>query len=378
MALTLGYKQALHLKLQPVGYKNFLGLVDKEPVLERGRKLLNDNRHPDVDEHESCCYLGINYTDWVQAYGEEAAARNYAEGGRRSFLPLRFMGKVIDHLRPSVVVSTSSPRSEQAAIEAAVKRGIPSLTMMDLFALPHDLFLQQKVHADRITVLSEFVKRNLVTAGIEDSRIKVTGCPAYDPMFDSANIEAGQAFRSKMGWDGLRVVMWAGNLEEDGPGVTQEYRGTALGIEVEKRLRAWVGSHPDTALLVRYHPNQYHYFPRLEDHPRVYVSNPAADRLHPQLHAADVVIVQTSTVGFEAALIGKRVLALSFSPMVKNFKFDYGELGLGESVSSMSDLTMTIENSPTIARDCSAFPPPGLATPRVARVILSLLSPKKN
>jgi hypothetical protein len=373
LALTLGYKQALGLGLRPLGYRDLLFLADEAEVLRRGSAIAGENSHPDVDPHESLCYLGINYIEWVETYGEAGAAQRYAALGRRGFLPLNFMGKVIDHLRPSLVVSTSSPRSEQAAIEAAVARGIPSLTMMDLFALPHDIFLRQPVHAACITVLSEMVKQNLIQAGIEASRIVVTGCPAYDPMFDPANQAAGRELRQRLGWEGLKVVMWAGNLEEDGPGVTDQYRGTNLGVAVERQLRQWVDSRPDAALLVRYHPAQYHLFPDLGRHPRVYVSNPGADRLQPQLHASDIVLVQTSTVGFEAALVGKRVLTLSFSPLVLNFDFDYGRLGLGESVPSLEQLIPVIETGQGPARDGSAFPPPGLATPRVVEVIQTLL-----
>jgi len=312
MALTLGYRQAGRLGLVPVGYRDFTSLVDLPRVRAYGQSLFNGNCHPDVDEEESLCYLGINYAEWVDRFGEADAAENYAVAGRRGFLPLDFIGRVIDHLRPAVVISTSSPRSEQAAIDAAVARGIPSLTMMDLFALPHDNFLRQSVYADRITVLSEFVRNNLVSAGIEASRIEVTGCPAYDAMFDPANAEAGRRLRESLGWQDCRMLMWAGNLEEDAPNGDDRYRGTGLGIMAQEKLRGWVESHPDAALLIRYHPNQYHLFPLPAPHPRIHFSNPASDKLQPQLHAADILLVQTSTVGFEAALIGKRLLPCHF------------------------------------------------------------------
>lgn len=372
LALTLGYKQALGLGLQPKGYRDFLHLVDGARALAKGRELLGANSHPDVDDHESCCYLGVNYLEWVETYGEEEASRRYAAGGRRSFLPVRFLGRVIDELAPSVVVSTASPRSEQAAIEAAAQRGIPSLTMMDLFGLPHDNYLRNKVFADRITVLSGFVRNNLMAAGIEGDRIAVTGCPAYERLFEPGAAQAGSALRQALGWEGLEVAMWAGNIEEPGPGVTPEVAGTALAVDVERRLREWVYGNPRAALLVRYHPSQYHLFPDLGAHPRVYRSVPTADPLVPQLHASDLVIVQTSTVGFEAALIGRRVLSLSWSPMVRNTDFDYGRIGLGESVERAEDLIATINRGRTSAIDRSVFPPDGLATPRVAAEIMAL------
>ncbi len=374
LALTLGFKQAKDMGLNPLGYHNFLHLIDRKSALAYGSELLDENNHPDVDPFESQCYLGVNFQEWVETYGEKAAFEKYRLGGRRSFSPVRFLGSVIDELRPSVVVSTGSPRSEQAAIAAAVKRGVPCLTMVDLFGLPHDSYLRNEVFANRITVLSEFVRGNLISAGIDPARIVVTGCPAYESLFDVAHQIAAEKLRASLGWGGLRVVMWAGNFEEPGAGVPTDLAGTSLALDVERRLRSWVAHHPQTALLIRYHPSQYHLFPDLGDQPRVYRSTPTEDPLAPQLHLADTLVVQTSTVGFEAALIGKRVLCLSYSPMVINLDFDYGRLGLGKSVEHANEICAALDSNLVMNMNTSAFPPPGLASPRVSAEIMALLA----
>lgn len=373
MALTLGLKQAQAMGLNPVSYRDYLHLVDTERALAFGRELLVGNNHPDVDASESVAYLGINFLDWVERFGLQQAQQLYAAGGRRAFLPLNFIGKVIDELRPNLIISTASPRSEQAAIEAGAARGIATMTMMDLFALPHDNFRRNTVFADRITVLSEFARSNLVDAGVDADRIAVTGCPAYDKLFDPVQAQAGADWKRSMGWQDKRVVMWAGNLEEAAPNVPAHYLGAGLGLLVERQLRAWVAANESLALVVRYHPNQYHLFPDLGAQDRVYTSNPRQDALHPQLHAVDCVVTQTSTVGFEAVLIGKRLVALSFSPWAINFDFDYGKLGLGESVSSLDGLTAVLnrENAPPIA--AGLLPPQGPATPRVLQHVMQLL-----
>ena len=373
MALTLGYRQAQRLGLDPVGYKDFLHLVDSEKALAYGRGLLLGNSHPDVDDAESAAYLGINYLEWVEQYGDEVARQRYGAGGRRSFSPLRFIGRVIDEIGPALVVSTASPRSEQAAIEAGVARGIPTMTMMDLFALPHDNFRRSTVFADRITLLSEFARDNLLEAGVDGARLVVTGCPAYDKLFEPEPAQAGREWKRAMGWEGLHTVMWAGNLEEAAPNVPAEYLGAGLGRLVEERLRRWVAADPSVALVVRYHPNQYYLFDQLGPQERIYVSNPTQDLIHPQLHACDSIVTQTSTVGFEGALIGKRLLALSFSPWVINFDFDYGKLGLGESVPSLDALVPMLRTPPLRREDLRAFPPPGVATPRVLAQMLELM-----
>lgn len=373
MALTLGLKQAQTLGLNPVSYRDFLHLVDSEQALAFGRELLHENNHPDVDESESMAYLGINFLEWVDSLGLHEARRRFAAGGRRTFLPLKFIGKVIDQLHPDLIVSTASPRSEQAAIEAGVARGIPTMTMMDLFALPHDNFRRNTVFADRITVLSEFARNNLLDAGIEAGRVVVTGCPAYDKLFDPAQASLGSDWRRSMGWQDKRVVMWAGNLEEAAPNVPAHYLGVGLGVLVEQQLRAWVASDPNVALLVRYHPTQYHLFPDLGTQDRVYVSNPRHDALHPQLHAVDCVVTQTSTVGFEGVLIGKQLLALSFSPLAINVDFDYGRLGLGKSVLALDDMVPMLKQPVKAPDSQGMLPPPGRATPRVVQQVFSLL-----
>ena len=70
LALTLGHKQARRLGLDPRGYRDILHLVDRDAILARGQQLLAGNSHPDVDDFESQCYLGINYQEWVDAHGD--------------------------------------------------------------------------------------------------------------------------------------------------------------------------------------------------------------------------------------------------------------------------------------------------------------------
>jgi hypothetical protein len=373
LALTLGYKQSLAMGLRPLGYKDLLHLVDRERALEYGRQLWPDNRHPDVDELESCSYLGMNYLEWVETHGEDGAARQYAEKGRRGFLPVRTMGKVIDWLKPGVVVSTSSPRSEQAAIEAAVQRGVPSLTMLDLFANPHDTYLHHDVYADRITTPSPLAARQLLAAGIDEHRIRVTGCPAYDYLRDPTHAGEGDALKRSFGWGGLSVLLWAGTMEAERPGIRADYEGTGLCVMVEKRLRAWVAQRPGVALIVRYHPTQYHLYPDFGSQDRVYVSNPLRDPLRAQLHAADTVLVQTSTVGFEGAVMGKRLLNLAFSPTVIETEYDFSKLGLGEAVPSLDELEAVLDRPRAWVDDLGGLPPQGRATPRVAAEIRSMM-----
>lgn len=371
IALTIAHKKAVQMGLTPLGYQDFLPLLgdQAEAVLARGRALIAGNTHPDVLPHETCCYLGINYQEWVDELGEEGAAQRYAQRGRQGFMPVGFMGQILDALQPGAVVATSTPRSEEACIRAAVARGIPTLTMVDLFAPPSDPFLRRPVHADRITVISSEVKERFLAAGLADGQVVVTGSPDFDELFHPDVVQAGLDFRARKGWLNRKVILWAGILEP----MHADLPGAALGTAVEEQLREWVRNHDDAALIVRYHPGQYHEFPTLENQECVHLSDPGSQPMATVLHASDVVIHQVSTVGLQAALLGKRVLHLEFSAWVRQADFDLSSLGPSEGVASLADLVPTVESSPSVRTTSSMTVPSGPVAGRVAAEVLTLL-----
>lgn len=288
-------------------------------------------------------YLGFNFLEWVDAGGEDRAWERWTATGRQGFLPVQFFVRVLQQLSPDVVVTTNSPRSEQAAIEAASQLGIPSLSMVDLFALPGDLYSQRRVHASRITVLAEATRSNLLAAGIEAQRVVVTGNPAMDAIALPAAAEAGKCWRAARGWTpDARVVLWAGHKEPDDASHAS-WAGCALGDTVQQRLLLWVAEDALAHLAIRYHPNEWHEFSQPPLHPRIHWSQPDAEPLLPVLMGSDAVVVQASTVGVQAFVAGKRLICLGFSPLVQRTGMDYGKLGFGESVGSLEALVQALQ-----------------------------------
>lgn len=336
MALTTAAKVARQSGEHPLGYADFLTGPDAQAARGWGERLLPGNQHPDVDRDESVAYLGLNFMEWVEALGEEGAWQRWQTAGRHGFLPVRFFTRVLRELQPDAVVATNSPRSEQAVLAAAAALGIPSLSMLDLFGLPGDPFLARPVQADRITVLSAGVKDNLVRAGIAADRIAVTGNPAFDVLSQPAAVAEGQAWRAARGWQDKQVVLWAGDREPDD--ADPAWAGTALGERVQAMLFDWLQRHDDACLAIRYHPNEWHRFSRLPDHPRLHWSQPGQEDLTPVLMAADQVVVQITTVGVQAYTAGKRLINLGFSPTVKRTGLDYARLGMGEAATSLAQL----------------------------------------
>ncbi|MES2975040.1 MAG: UDP-glycosyltransferase [Pseudomonadota bacterium] len=375
LALTTGYAKAQRAGLNPVGYRDLVHLVDSpEEVMAWGERLAPENSHPEVDHQESILYLGVGYMQWVRDHGAVEAERLYRDVGRRGFLPLSFMSKVIQHFAPDAVVTTNSPRTEQASIEAAVALGIPVLAMIDLFGLAYDPFVSRTIHADRTAVISEAAKRNVVAAGFDPARVVVTGNPAFDSLVSPESRAKALKFVQELGWAGKKIVLLAGQLEEL-PGTPEAWQGPGLVMEAETLLRQWVSERDDRALIVRYHPNEFQSFPVRGEQPRVYWSHPVNDPLHPALLAAQVVIVQTSTVGLEAVISGARLLSLSYSPAVTPERWDYGALGLGVPVEAPGKLVPLLEDAlraPPRSTDDYCV---GRAAANVARETISLFRP---
>ena len=371
MALTTAFAVAKAAGESPIGYRDFAVGPDAGRALDYGRQLLAGNTHPQVANEESVAYLGFNFAEYVDTFGEAQAWLRWQASGRQGFLPVEFFKRVLRKIRPDVLVSTNSPRSEQAAIEAAEALGIPSLSMVDLFALPGDPFLQRRVHATRITVLAESVRVQLLAAGVDAQRVVVTGNPAMDAMALPESVDAGLRWRQERQWSpGVKVALWAGH-KEPADAQPSAWAGTGLGEAVQQRLMQWVEEDHRAHLAIRYHPNEWHEFAAPAAHPRVYWSRPDKEPLLPVLMGSDVVVVQATTVGAQAHAAGKRVIGLGFSPLVQRSGMDYGRLGLGEEVGNLDELVAALQGAASSAkrtsrRECAP------AAPAVASLIVSL------
>jgi hypothetical protein len=343
LALTTGAIVAQRAGESPLGYKDFADLPGSAQALCWGRQLHDGQAHPDVTDEETHAYLGFNFSEWVAECGEAAAWARWGSQGRQGFLPVNFFMALLERERPDVLVTTNSPRSERAAIIAAARLGVPSLSMLDLFALPGDPYLERNLHADRLAVLSVAARDNLVRAGVAPGRITVTGNPAFDAFVAPAARDAGTAWRELKGWRDYHVVLWAGHREpaDAQPGALA---GIGLGRSVQQRLQDWVYSHNGVALAVRYHPNEWHDFPPPPRHPRIHWSVPSEDPLLPVLMGADQVVVQATTVGAQAYAAGKRVAALAYSPLVLRTGMDYASLGMAQRVADIDSLVPVLEN----------------------------------
>lgn len=326
------------------GFRELIGPGDEE-ALRWGEKLAQENHDPcaGVAWEESVAYLGLCYHDLELRLGVDQARELYQAKARHAFLPLNPLRRWLHRLQPDLVVATSSPKSERAAILTAQQQGIPTAILIDLFGLEHE-FLSDRDYADRVCVLAPSVRDSFVSRGRRPEQLVVTGNPAFDRLDDARHASHGAQLRKKHGWENCQVILWA-----DTPGFSNANRERIL-----RELVSFQQRDPSYRIVYRPHPNMGSALPQLPA--GVFLSDGSID-LPAQLHAAQVVLTTISTVGFEAALLDKPLVKLQFTdphgPLYDELlaKLDrsgpYEEMGLALPVRRLEDLEGAIRASLT-------------------------------
>lgn len=333
LGLTTAQADLASHGLDYFGFAELEGAHDPQ-VQAWGRELAGpETSQSVVPYHESVAYHGLNFRDLVTTLGENAAREHYARHGRQSFLPVATMEALLKRLRPQIVVSTNSPRSEQALFIAARNLGIPSLCLVDLFAMQEIKWISQPRYASTICVLNEEVASFFAEHGCDPQTIVVTGNPAFDNLYAPETAAAGLALRAQKGFgDKDKVILWASNVEPTRHPFSDAIGDPALPRRIEAELRRIVAGREGWHLFVRYHPSEKIDF---EPGPNVSQST-RVESLHALVHAVDAVVVMTSTVGLEAHLAGLPVVSVDLSVFTADAP--YSRMGVSQGVARIEDL----------------------------------------
>jgi hypothetical protein len=304
LALTTAQAPSRAAGLETVGFADFARTEDA-PALAHGARLLAGLSSSNADPRESAAYLGLSYADLVAQEGEEAAAEAYRTFGRQCFHPLPTLRRILQAVSPSLVVATNSPRAERAAIEAAGELAIPSVCLVDLFAVDEKRWIGRPGYADRVCVLNEGVRQALLAEGRAPEEVVVTGNPAFDGLFDPAHRQTAVDLRLRLKAGDRKLALYAPSPEPLRHPVREQAGNEHLPHEVLAHLLAWARGRADVLLAVRPHPSQAQEMPLPEGNA---VLTGHGWPLEPLLHASDAVCVTVSTVGLQAWLIGKPVV----------------------------------------------------------------------
>lgn len=284
---------------RPIDYVNY-------PAVEAYGARLATRHHTEgkgLSLQESIAYLGVSFQNLADEIGEAAAWQAYEEKGLNAFTPVAFMKEVLQREMPDMVIATPSPRMEKAALQAAHALGIPSLCMVDLFAILEIDWLARPDNGDQLTVYSEKIRKRLIAAGRRPEDIAITGNPAFDALAPYKGAD-GTAYRAARGIaPDKKIILWAEQPEPLDP---------ELPRRVRQHLHQLCARHPEYQLVVRLHPSSSD--PAKEIIPEGALQSHAQDSLQEAIASADMVVTLTSTVGMEALLLDKPTMIIAISP----------------------------------------------------------------
>lgn len=339
LALTTAFNFFKDRKIPVNGYKDYQALL-KRDINNLGEKILNKSQlSNDVQLDESIAYHGINYLDLIIQFQEEKAQKIWKKYGRQGFYPINFFIKLLKHIKPDIVISTNSPRSEKAALRAAKELNIPSICLVDLFGVQEINWLKEDGHGSKICVIDERVKQFLIENGRKKDQIVVTGNPAFDDINSKQNIDSGMQLRKKYEekYKDSFLILYASQVEPKNYPSKNLIGDPDLPKKIEKKLRNYVKQNRKVNLFVRYHPSQNQTFIKEE---RVFQSL-NNDNLYELLHCVDCVVVASSTVGYEAYLAGKELISLNFSMFSDDAP--YAKLGFSKGIDEIEELKICLD-----------------------------------
>jgi len=309
------------------GYRHLEEATDPQ-IQTWGRELVDRGTSAaNIPYAESVAYHGLNYRDLVIEHGEAGAKEQYKQWGRQCFDPKITMRNVLRNVRPRLLVSTISPRSERAMFQAARDIGVSSICVADLFARQQVQWLKQPRYATKFCVLNKDVADFFIRNGCQADAVYVTGNPAFDNINSVGTIEAARVWRRSLPAKYKTTILWASQVEPERHPFTGALGNTSLPQAVENSLRKLVASRDDILMVERYHPSENRAFQPAKN----VRFSPREEPLHPILHAVDYVVTMTSTVAIEAHIAGKPVLSVQGSVFSDDAPFE--EFGIASPVS---------------------------------------------
>ena len=288
--------------IEYIGFKDLLGYsAHRSQAIEMGLALVPEAvEGAPVSHEETVAYHGLSYQELCQQEGERQAEKLYKQARRQAFCPVLLLQRFIEHLAPDVVVTTNSPRAEQAALTAASGMGIPTVAVVDMFAIRSFKWLLPT--ASRICVLNNAVQKFLQEKGASTGQVVVTGNPSFDGFVKQAQQQDLSAERKRF------TILWASQFEPEYFAELDVPGNPMLPRQIETQLIRAVDNNAGWHLIARNHPNE----PPITYPSQVEVS-PSSEDLMSLLSRVDVVVTMTSTVGFQGLICGAKLITVGGS-----------------------------------------------------------------
>ena len=272
--------------------------------------------HPDITPEQTQAYFSLGFRSLAEQIGEDEALERVAAQGRMAFEPVSIFRRHFADQPPSVVVATTSPRFEVAAIRAARALNIPTVAIGDHFLAGQLGHVGSEDFADHLVVFGERVAEYLEPKCSPGMTFHPLGNPAFDDLAAIENRDAvRQRLRDTLGFGDRTVILWPLSAEY----LTIKGRPMMTGEEAVAFFDDLCEADPSLTYVMRPHPNGNSE--TLQPRHGVLDTEHALEEV---LLAADVVVSQTSTVGLQAALMGVPNIVLDFAFHMPSARAGYG------------------------------------------------------
>jgi len=362
IGFTTAYRALERANLPVKSIEDLLIEDEDRQYIDEIQKFLPSDTHPDVSDSETEAYFALGFRDLCEGFGKAEAIERTKSLGRKAFEPVSSMERYLRKTQPDVVITTTSPRFELAMLKAARNLGIPSVAIGDWFLIQEREWILNGEYAAHLCVLTESMVGQLLGEGLKGTRLHVTGNPAFDMLaLQDGNMQRRIDLRKEMGAEGKTVILWPAAGSEAAMG-GQKF---ATPEEVVEVMEAVCRTNPEYFYVMRPHPNNPFEMP---DAAMNGILSPAGLSAEDGLLMADLVCVEVSTMGLQAALIGKPVICVGFADYV-----NYPKYGLATAADTLDEMAkILIERSYSGPTDLD-MPPLGTATENVVKVIESVL-----
>ena len=316
LALTTAHQQVVGR--YPSGtvrrLSDYLALFDDRlgDVLSHGQRLAAAHHGPQsgIPLIESIAYLGLSYSDLIAEVGEVEADDRFRRHGRQAFAPVRTLKRILEQERADIVLTTSCPRCEYAAIVAGNELGLETVQILDLFGDMNPLPAARHIVGSDADSL-ETLRRQ----GLEDRHFYEFGQPVFDDTARRVAAIDPHELKRRLGWNPSdRVLLLASGppcfLRPDLSVARllrhEEFHDPLFAI-LDETARTL-----GTRILFRLHPNERYddYKEHFARYHSIRYINPDLN-LHESIAVADAVLTHHSTVGIEAEVCGKTVITFN-------------------------------------------------------------------
>lgn len=332
LGLTTARSVLIKNDIKCVGYFHYRFLFeDWEKIKAIGENLVKGLPcNDDIPIEESVAYMGLSYWDLEQKLGRTEAFELYKLKGRYCFNQTTILEKIISYEKPDYLITTNSPRSELASLIASNSLKIPNGCIIDQYhEATYGNRFKESHFIDHFFVPLPEDKNNLQELGINESRISISGNPAFENHFDIQYINESNQLIERYFKEKSIVLTYA---------CTPTYSDYFyIDNDVINYLQKLVRKHQNIGIIVRFHPNDK-ITSEFKDN--IFFSN-SSQNIASILHSSDIIVSQGSTVGLEGKVLGKKIIQLHDSRL-KEPICDQTSMGVATKIQRLDEIEQVV------------------------------------